>query len=95
MIYRGQVVSLDTPKESMAVRGSALIFPDPTARRFWRDHKINYSVEVKPKASTKESTGTTSKAKHSEEVRIRTLHDLPPELFLIEILIFMLFTKVL
>jgi hypothetical protein len=37
-------------------------------RRFWRDHKINYSVEVKPKIAPKENTGTTSKTKHTDEV---------------------------
>lgn len=52
----------------MAVRGSALIFPDATARRFWRDHKINYTVEVMPKNPTNESKGTSSKTTSSEEV---------------------------
>jgi len=70
LIYRGHVVSLDTPKESMAVRGSALIFPDATARRFWRDHKINYTVEVMPKNPSSENKGTSSKTTSSEEVRI-------------------------
>jgi len=35
----------------MAEKGSALIFPDSSAKRFWKEQKINYKVLLwsKPK----------------------------------------------
>lgn len=51
LAYRGRVVSLDIPKEKLTTRGSGLIFPDATARQFWTNLKIHYSVAVSTKKS--------------------------------------------
>jgi hypothetical protein len=42
---------------------TALIFPDATARRFWTEQKINYTVAVRSKRSLKENSGSSSKKK--------------------------------
>jgi hypothetical protein len=50
------VVPLDITKEDMAEKGSALIFPDSSAKRFWKEQKINYKVRLWPKPKPKDSS---------------------------------------
>ena len=53
MAYRGKVLSLDVPKDKLSTIGAGLVFPDATARHFWTEHKIHYSVAVISKKSIK------------------------------------------
>ncbi len=56
LAYRGKVVSLDVPKEKLISLGSGLVFPDTTARHYWTNPKIHYSVAVISKKAMKKKT---------------------------------------
>lgn len=44
--YTGKVESIDAPKEDLAVKGTGLLFHDPTARRLLSCKRIAHSAEV-------------------------------------------------
>jgi len=52
----------------------ALIFPDATARRFWTDQKINYTVAVRSKRTLKENSGSSSKKKAEDLPQVCYVH---------------------
>ena len=65
LAYRGKVLSLDVPKDKLSTIGAGLVFPDATARHFWNEHKIHYSVAVISKKSIKKKTSTTDNSSQS------------------------------
>ena len=48
---------LDIPKEKLSSVGRCLIFTDITAKQFWGNLRIHYSVEVHPNPKSKGSGG--------------------------------------
>ena len=62
---RGKVLSLDVPKEKLSSIGAGLVFPDATARHFWQNLKIHYSVCVSSKKSIKKKNESSSSASSS------------------------------
>ena len=65
LAYRGKVLSLDVPKDKLSTIGAGLVFPDATARHFWNEHKIHYSVAVISKKSIKKKTSTADSSSQS------------------------------
>jgi len=46
---RSKPLNLDLTKEKIAESGRGLVFTDTTARLFWEDNKVRYSVSIKKK----------------------------------------------
>jgi len=46
---KSRPLSLDYTKEKVAESGRGLVFTDSTARLFWQDNKVRYSVKIKTK----------------------------------------------
>lgn len=67
MAYRGKVLSLDVPKEKLSTIGAGLVFPDATARHFWTNLKIHYSVAVASKKSIKKKNNDSSSQSSSSK----------------------------
>ena len=57
MSYKGKCLPLDIPKEKLSSVGRCLIFTDITAKQFWGNLRIHYSVEVHPNPKSKGSGG--------------------------------------
>lgn len=55
--YRGKCLPLDIPKEKLSAVGRCLIFTDITAKQFWGNLRIHYSVEVHPNPKAKGNSG--------------------------------------
>ena len=55
--YKGKCLPLDIPKEKLSTVGRCLIFTDITAKQFWGNLRIHYSVEVHPNPKSKGSGG--------------------------------------
>ena len=66
LAYRGKVLSLDVPKDKLSTIGAGLVFPDATARHFWTELKIHYSVAVISKKSIKKKIDTSSQSSSSK-----------------------------
>jgi len=49
---RSKPLSLDNTKEKIAESGRGLIFTDSTARLFWEENKVRYSVSILKKSKT-------------------------------------------
>lgn len=56
-------MSLDVPKEKLASVGAGLVFPDSTAKHFWTNLKIHYSVAVASKKSIKKKSENSASTK--------------------------------
>jgi len=48
---KSRPLSLDYTKEKVADSGRGLVFTDSTARLFWEENKVRYSVSIKPRDS--------------------------------------------
>ena len=50
IMYRGNVISIDVPKEDMPkIEGSVFLFHDPMVRKIWDDQRIRYKLTVQNK----------------------------------------------
>lgn len=49
LLCRGRPISVDLTKENIAESGKGLVFTDTTARLFWQDNKVRYSVSIRKK----------------------------------------------
>lgn len=58
----------------MAEKGSALIFPDSSAKRFWKEQKINYKVRLWPRPKPKDSS-SPKLVQNENEVQVEYLQN--------------------
>jgi len=57
---RCRPLSLDFTKEHIAESGRGLVFTDTTARHFWEENKVRYSVSIIKKANVEETSLASS-----------------------------------
>ena len=71
LAFKGRVTSIDVPKIEVSKSCLGLVFPDSTAKLYWEDSKIHYSVSVEAKHrkhnSGAEKVNLTEVRKKSED----------------------------
>jgi len=58
---KSKPINLDLTKEKIAESGRGLVFTDTTARLFWEDNKVRYSVKIQEKEKKQAAASTEEK----------------------------------